>query len=201
MDEPIKVKQYTILPDLLKKGVQAGGGPCRCTAVCCEGGVYADVAERDRILASKEIIKKYMDETQTTDESRWFEGREFDDADFPSGRCIGTSEINGKCAFLNNRGWCSLQVAASEEGMHKWTLKPLFCILYPIEVSSGMVSFDDMLQNEETCCTISDEFATPLFEACKEELIHLFGEDGYRELESHHRMRLDAVPVSARETT
>ena len=185
----IQVKQYTIASDLLGLGVPEGGGPCKCTAVCCEGGVYADVTERDRILSHTEMITKYMDETQTTDESRWFEHREFDDADFPSGRCVGTTEINNKCAFLNRQGWCSLQVAAVQEGMHRWALKPLFCILFPIEISNGVVSFDDMLQKEESCCTISNEFDTPLFEACREELTHLLGDDGYQEIASHYQAR------------
>jgi len=185
IEENIQVKQYTISRDLLEKGVPAGGGPCRCTAVCCEGGVYADVVERDRILAHKDIIKKHMDETQTLHDSLWFEDRESEDSDFASGRCVGTTEINGKCAFLNRQGWCSLQVAAVAEGLDKWALKPLFCILYPIEISNRVVSFDDMLQSEEACCTVTNEFDVPLFETCKEELIHLLGGDGYRELESH----------------
>lgn len=188
-EENIQVKQYTISPDLLENGVPAGGGPCRCTAVCCEGGVYADVVERDRILTHKDLIKKHMDETQTTDDSLWFEDHESDDSDFASGRCVGTTEINGKCAFLNKQGWCSMQVAAVAEGMDKWALKPLFCILYPIEISNRVVLFDDMLQSEETCCTVTNEFDVPLFEACKEELIHLLGDDGYRELESHYHAR------------
>lgn len=188
-EENIQVKQYAISPDLLEKGVPTGGGPCRCTAVCCEGGVYTDVVERDKILARNDIIKKHMDETQTTDDSLWFEDHESDDSDFASGRCVGTTEINGKCAFLNKQGWCSLQVAAVAEGMDKWALKPLFCVLYPIEISNRVVLFDDMLQSEETCCTVANEFDVPLFEACKEELIHLLGGDGYRDLESHYHAR------------
>lgn len=73
--------------------------------------------------------------------------------------------------------------------MHKWALKPLFCILYPIEISNNVVSFDDMLQSEESCCTITEEFDTPLFAACREELTHLLGEEGYQELDAHYRMK------------
>jgi hypothetical protein len=147
--------------------------------------VYADVREKENILNHKEMIRKYMDETQVTDEALWFEDRESDDADFQSGRCVGTREINDKCAFLDKRGRCTLQVAATEEGMHKWALKPLFCILYPIEISNNVVSFDDMLQDEQPCCSIGPDFQVPLFEACRAELVHLVGEDGFRIMQEH----------------
>jgi hypothetical protein len=127
-----------------------------------------------------------MDGTQTTDSSRWFEAQVADDPDFQSGQCVGTQVINDKCVFLDAGGRCSLQKAAVAEGMHKWAIKPLFCVLYPIEVTNGIVSFDEMLQNEESCCTIGKSFDTPLFEACKEELVHLVGEDGYEAMENHY---------------
>ena len=43
-----------------------------------------------------------------------------------------------------------------------------------------------MLQDEETCCTISDSFTVPLFEACREELVHIVGEEGYAAMEEHY---------------
>jgi len=146
--------------------------------------VYADVKERDNILAHKDVVKKYMDESQTTDESLWFEPNEFEDADFPSGRCIGTREINRKCAFLDKQGRCILQVAATAEGMHKWALKPLFCVLFPIEISNGVIGFDDLLQDDQDCCSARSDFEVPLLQACKEELTHLLGSERYRRLQS-----------------
>jgi hypothetical protein len=148
--------------------------------------VYADVREKENILDHKDMIRKYMDETQSPDEALWFEDRESEDTDFPSGRCIGTREINDKCAFLDRGGRCTLQIAATEEGMHKWALKPLFCILYPIEISNNVVSFDDMLQDEQHCCSISSDFQVPLFEACKDELVHLLGETGFTSLQGYY---------------
>ena len=182
-----RVKHYSISDELFSKGYPEGGGPCSCSSTCCEGGVYADVRERENILAHTEMIKAHMDETQVTDHRLWFEEDEKDDPDFASGRCAGTREINNKCAFLNRNGLCSIQVAAVANGMHKWALKPLFCILYPIEISDNVVSFDEMLQDQQACCSVSSEFRTPLFEACKEELLHLLGEDGYRMMEDHYR--------------
>ncbi|MBI4535746.1 MAG: DUF3109 family protein [Ignavibacteriae bacterium] len=182
----MNVKQYIISDEFFERGFSPNGGPCNCTSVCCEGGVYTDVQEREKILAHRNVVKKYMDITQTADETQWFEANEHEDPDFPSGKCIGTREINDKCAFLDKHGRCSLQVAAVEEGMHKWALKPLFCILYPVEIADSVVGFDDMLQDEEHCCSIRSDFDQPLFRACREELTHLLGKDGFAELEAHY---------------
>ena len=184
-----KVKDYLVAPELFTKGFHASGGPCTCRATCCEGGVFADVRERDRIMAHRETIKKYMDETQTTDESRWFDAQDREDADFASGRCIGTSEINDKCAFLDRLGRCSLQVAAAGEGMPRWALKPLFCVLFPISISDHVIEFDDMLQGDEACCSVESGHEIPLFKGCRDELVHLLGEDGYRLIEEHYELK------------
>lgn len=192
----LRIKQYVISPELYEKGYRGGRGPCTCTSVCCRDGVYADVRERDRILEHHETIKKSMDETQTRDESLWFEQQEEEDADFVSGRRVGTGVVNKKCAFLDKFGRCSLQVAATEEGRHKWTLKPTFCILFPLEISDNVLAFDDLLHEEQSCCSISSVYEVPLFEACKDELIHVLGNEGYRELEKFYRERVwPAVPA------
>ena len=185
----LHVKQYTIAPELYSKGYATGLGPCTCTSACCQHGVYADVKERDKILGHREIIKKYMDETQTREEEQWFEEEEKEDSDFASGRCVGTQVVNGKCAFLDKLGRCSVQVAATEEGMHGWSLKPTFCILFPLVISDNIIGFDDSFQ-EQACCSISTVFDSPMFRACKDELVHLLGEDGYGELEAFYLERV-----------
>jgi Fe-S-cluster containining protein len=183
--DPVTVKGYTLSPELFRRGFPSGAGPCQCTSECCEGGVYADVRERDAILAHREIVKQEMDETQDQNEALWFETAEHEDPDYPSGRCVGTREINGKCAFLDGQGRCSIQVACANRGMNKWALKPLFCILYPITIEEGVLSFDAMLQGEHGCCSTQSRFAVPLFEGCREELVHLLGEEGYRQVQEH----------------
>jgi hypothetical protein len=190
-DMSLKIDQYTMSGELFSKGFQKGGGPCSCSSACCEGGVFVDLRERAVIMAHRDLIIRHMDRTQTTDSSRWFEAEEADDPDFPSGQCVGTQVINDKCAFLDGAGRCCLQKAAVAEGMHKWAIKPLFCILYPIEISGGIVSFDEMLQDEESCCTIGTSFDIPLFEACREELVHIVGEEGYTQMEEHYASLLN----------
>ena len=138
-------------------------------------------------MGIREIVKPYMDETQTRDDTKWFEPEDQEDVDFASGRCVGTNLHNDKCVFLDKYGRCSLQVAATDRGLHKWTWKPLFCVLYPIVITEKEVSFDDLLQNEQACCTIQEEYDLPLYEACREELEYLLGQDGYATLDEHYR--------------
>ena len=182
----ITIKGFTFAPELFQRGFASGGGPCRCASTCCMSGVFLDVGERDRILDHSKEIARQMDETQDQNPDEWFDSEERSDRDFPSGRCVGTAVINDKCAFLNSAGHCSIQVAAVAEGLDRWEWKPHYCILFPIEVSNGVVSFDDMLQEDETCCTVSPQFDVPVFRACRDEIIHLVGADGYQELEQHY---------------
>jgi len=189
-NDVLEVNGYKVSEELFRAGVKAGGGPCTCSAACCLGGVYADIEERKRILDHHQLIGKYLDESQPQDPALWFEEREFEDPDFPSGRCVGTREINGKCAFLDKQNRCSLQVAATEEGMQRWYFKPLYCVLYPIEISEGTIQFDDLLQGEQACCSVSGDFDLPLFEVCKDELAHLLGEEGLQKLRDHNRQRI-----------
>ncbi len=187
-ETPLIVKGFTIAPELFRKGFPEGGGPCSCVSRCCQGGVYVDLQERERILEAKEQIKGQMDWSQTKDDSRWFESEEMAHTDFPSGKCVGTQEINEKCAFLDSKGRCSVQLASVAAGNHKWALKPLYCILFPIEITDKVIGFDDLLQEESTCCSITGDFETPLFRACKEELVHILGPEGYALVEERYAM-------------
>jgi len=181
----LRIGPYVISDDLFRLGYPSNGGPCRCTSTCCEGGVHVDLAERDRILAHAPIIRPHMDATQVTDADAWFDASETQDVDFPSGRCVSTRQIGDKCAFLDGSGRCTLQVAATAEGMDRWALKPIFCVLYPITIRDGAVVCDDLLQDAQACCSAAAAGDIPVFRACRDELVHLLGVEGYNVLERH----------------
>jgi len=183
----IELNGYWLSRELFHTGYPAGAGPCNCSAACCSSGVLADLRERDRILAQSEAVKQSMDDSQSTDEWEWFEELVVEDSDYPSGKAVPTKVIGDKCAFLTSNGRCSLQLAAVASGMDKWALKPLYCILYPIVVQNKVVTFDDLMQEDQPCCSVGTAFETPLFEACREELTHLLGIEGYGKLESYYR--------------
>ncbi|HEX2676402.1 MAG TPA: DUF3109 family protein [Polyangiales bacterium] len=182
----LRIKGYDVADELFDRGYAAGAGPCACTAECCSRGAYVDVKERDLVLAHAELIRPQLDETQSQDASEWFETEIEADSDYPSGQRVGTKIVNGKCSMLDARNRCSLQVAATAAGLHKWALKPLYCYLFPIEVIANVVRFDPQGQGRRQCCSVAPEFEVPLFRACREELVHLLGEDGYAALEEHY---------------
>jgi Fe-S-cluster containining protein len=190
-DTPIIVKGFRISGELFTKGYPTGSSPCTCSSACCEAGVWADLAERDAILEHKELIKRHMDETQSLDDREWFDPEIEEDADFASGWTVGTRVVNDKCVFLDKSGRCSVQAAASAAGMDRWTLKPLYCVLYPIYVEDGMVGFDDLLQDEHACCSVGKSFSVPLFEACRDELTHLLGIEGFAEMQRYYEQMLE----------
>jgi hypothetical protein len=145
-----------------------------------------DLGEKKRILSHREIIKKYLDETQLKDDTRWFDPEVVEDSDFPSGKAVGTEVVNDKCVFLNKSGRCSLQIAGTEEKLGRWALKPFYCIAFPITVEDGVVTFDDFLDERSACCTSVNDHETPIVSACKEELEFVLGHAGYEELIQRH---------------
>jgi len=171
---------------------------CLCSGECCWYGVYTDLRERDLILENKEIIKQYMDESQTKDESKWFEGVE-EDSDFESGYCAGTQIYNHKCVFLDKNGFCSLQKAAIDRGEHKWKYKPIFCVIFPLTIYNGTLTIDDEHIARLHYCSKPRHHKLTVFDATKEELIYLLGEDGYSELQEYRNQLIGENKVEVTE--
>jgi hypothetical protein len=184
--ELLSIQGYQVSAELFSTGYAAGSGPCNCSSNCCARGAYVDLAERDRILAHAELIKPHLDDTQNRDAAHWFEAETKPDKDYASGTCIGTAVIADKCALLDGQGRCSIQVAMVAAGKDRWTLKPLYCVLFPLEVVDHVIRFDATFQNQRACCSVQSTFQVPLFQACREELVHLLGEDGFALLQDHY---------------
>ncbi len=182
----LEIKGYKVADELFTKGYPAGASPCDCNSTCCRRGAYVDIKERERVLAHADMIRPYLDETQTSDETQWFETEIIDDPDYVSGKCVGTNSVNGKCAMQDKRGYCSLQVAATGEGRHKWDIKPLYCFLFPIEVIKNTLVFNPRDQGLLKCCSVYEQFEVPLFRACRDEVVWLLGEDGYAIMDEHY---------------
>ncbi len=159
---------------------------CKCTGECCHFGVYTDLKESEKILNLKERLIPLMDETQCKDTSKWFEPAE-EDEDFDSGVAVGTEVINDKCTFLDKDGLCILQKLAMNENSYKWKYKPLYCILFPLVIFKGALTVDDEHIERLKTCNINPQAETSVFEACREELLHFFGERGFAELEEYRK--------------
>ena len=158
---------------------------CRCIGgECCQYGVYADFKEYEKILSVKDEIVELMDESQTKNVDDWFEAPEKDD-DFESGIAVGTNIINDKCTFLDKHGLCTLQRLGLLKGVHKWTYKPIYCVLFPLTIYQGALTVDDEhIDRLNSCNKYANESHT-IFDSCREELKFLLGEDGLSELEQY----------------
>lgn len=157
---------------------------CICSGECCYYGVYTDKSEHELIMSLKERIIKSMDDSQTKDVEKWFEDPEPDD-DFPSGIAVGTEVHNGKCVFLDRQGYCTLQKIAMEDGEFKWKYKPLYCILFPLVIFEGVLTVDDEHLDRMHYCNKPVNQISTVYDCCKNELKHVLGEEGFKELEAY----------------
>jgi hypothetical protein len=142
---------------------------CKCGGECCHYGVYTDKKESELILSLKDKLFPLMDETQSKDTSTWFEEPE-EDEDFDSGIAVGTEVINEKCNFLDKNGLCVL----------------------PLVIYEGALTIDDEHIDRLKTCNKNPVAETSIYEACREELIHLFGERAFSELDEYRKEFLDS---------
>jgi len=157
-----------------------------CFGECCYYGVYTDLKEYNIILENKEKIINAMDDSQTKEVSKWFESPEKDE-DFESGIAVGTEVYNEKCVFLDRNGFCTLQKMAMDNNEYKWKYKPLYCILFPLVIYEGALTVDDDHLKRMHYCNKSVNQTSTVYECCKEEIKHLLGKKGFRELEDYRK--------------
>ena len=171
---------------------------CNCPGECCNYGVYIDYKEYEHILSIKDKVIALMDETQNKDTNRWFEPPEKDE-DFESGIAVGTEVINDKCTFLDKDGLCTLQRLADEEGEFKWKHKPIYCVLFPLTTFEGALTLDDEHIDRLQFCNVGPNKNLTIFEACKEELRHFLGDEGFAELENYREEYLNEINIGEQE--
>lgn len=154
-----------------------------CTGSCCKWGVFADVSEKENIIKNAGLIQNYLEENQEHDPSKWFESEIHDDIDFPSGKSVGTQATDRGCVFLNSNGLCVLQKAAMTEGLHPFSLKPFYCVAYPLVIDHHHLMIDNLeIENKPNCCATELNGPKTIIDICSMELEFMLGEEGLREL-------------------
>jgi hypothetical protein len=190
--EYIEYNGFKIDTLIFTQGFVPGCDVIKCFGQCCDWGVYMDLKFKDVILQHRNDITAVMDEEQIKNPEKWFEDEIEKDTDFPSGYSIGTetyTDSGGKtgCIFKDKNNYCSIQNAAIKKGMHKWSLKPKYCIMYPLTVVDGVLTYDDTHSKRLNYCGIhkKENFTQTVFEAMQEEIIFIFGKDCYDFLKKH----------------
>ncbi len=177
------IRELVVDPGLFAARFRESCAMMNCTASCCTFGVYVDLAEREKILAHADQIIAHMDPHQVKDTAEWFEQRTYTDADFPSGRTVGTRAMPYGCVFLNGAGKCILQVTEQGEGLGQYFLKPFYCVAYPISIEGGMLTIEnETYLNHPGCCRPTAGGSRTVFDVCAEELQFVLGPEGVEEL-------------------
>ncbi len=187
-------------PVIFTQGFVPGCDLSICGGTCCHWGVYVDSEFVPKILERKDKIVKVMDKYQPKDSSLWFDTEAEEDSDFPSGYAIGTELYTDrndvdKCVFNDALGRCSLQVMAVKNGMHKWSIKPDYCIMYPLAIIDNVLTCDLDHSKRLDYCGVKhpENFTQTVFEATAEELKHIIGEKGYMFLLDHYEKNYKSV--------
>lgn len=169
-----------------------------CHGACCVFGVWVDSREVTRILSHANMIIPFMPE-DGKNPGEWFVPVEDDDKLSPTGRVIHTAVENRPghygetaCVFWRSDAKCALQVAATENGLHPWDLKPYYCILHPLDQDElGRITLDDTaeLMMEPGSCVQPADTRIPLSETFADELIYLLGEKAFAEIKAEVERR------------
>lgn len=185
---PFKVGDLYIDERIFTQGFVPHCDISKCGGGCCHSGVFADTNEYKTILEHKTEIASAMDDSQDKDPSTWFDNEWIEDLDFPSKRATGTmvherdggiSGFTEGCVFLDRKHFCSIQVAAVDAGIHRWTWKPQYCILFPITVVDGVITYDDSHSDDLHYCGPqgTGNYVHSVFEAMQEEIGYVFGKE------------------------
>ncbi len=162
-----------------------------CQGACCLYGVWVGVNERDSILNQQEIIKKFMPDNFKNSRD-WFQKKIEPDPFIEGGEVIHTRVIKNSahyggtaCVFLNDDHKCVLQVTAEELKLHKWSLKPFYCILHPLDLDDdGRITLDetDLLVSEKGSCLRFSQEKISLLLTFEEELLYFLGFEKYQNI-------------------
>lgn len=138
---------------------------------CCQYGVDVDVAERDAILEHAGELRALLRGEAAA--APWFDARESEDADFPSGRFVRTRTHQGGCIFLahDHRG-CAIHRAAIEGGWNIHGVKPHVCRLFPLSYESDAIVLSD--DYADYSCTL-DRGAPSVYQVSRATVAEIFG--------------------------
>jgi Fe-S-cluster containining protein len=177
------IRELRLAESLFRARFAAGCSMSNCRGSCCRFGVYVDLTEKENILAHADKVRLQMDAGQEHNDQLWFEERIYDDPDFPSGRAVGTQAMSYGCVFLDREGKCVLQKTAIAEGMKVSSLKPFYCIAYPVTIDDGALTVDEPdFLNDPACCRPVVEGTQTVFDICQEEFEFVVGKEGLDEL-------------------
>lgn len=149
---------------------------------CCEEGVSATLYEVARIKEHAADIQPYL--IQPYDFDKWDLSRPAD---------IGTPLLNEnkpgeQCWFLRANRLCALHTFALEKGMPVASIKPYFCLFFPLTLIDLDINVTEIAVDGKAydTCLVEGEREGFLFRQFERELRRVIGDANYRELEMRY---------------
>jgi hypothetical protein len=148
-----------------------------CKDSCCQYGCDVDLSERDRILAVKEELAPDI----AAPVAQWFLPEVYEDPEYPTGKYVRSSTVNGACVFrsVSGRG-CGLHRLALQSGRDYHQLKPMVCWMFPVCWDKGVLRPNYDVTDDLVC----EGTGTVLYDASRSEIRHVFGESFVLELDA-----------------
>ncbi len=75
----------------------------------------------------------------------------------------------------------------------------MYCILFPLTIYDGVLTIDTDHIDRLPYCNVDPNTKLTMFEACKEELKHVLGTDGFSELEKYREEYLSEIKLGVKE--
>ena len=191
-NQPIIIRNHRLkhIPQLLVDPtlfVQRLAGNCsilNCNGKCCWGGVLVDIEEKENILLHASVIQNNMELWQNHNPSQWFDGMIENDTDFPSGQCDGTAVYEHGCVFLDSKGLCVLQKTEINVGLEKFSLKPFFCVAFPLTIDNHVLTtYEPEFTGRVECCSVIPDGTLTLLDCFRQEFEFMLGEEGLKEIQ------------------
>jgi hypothetical protein len=163
--------------------------PIQRLDACCQYGCDVDLAERAAILDREAGIRALLRPAAAA--APWFDDEIEEDADYPSGKVVRTTVLDGGCIFLAHdaRG-CAIHRAALEQGWDFRGVKPAICRLFPISYESDAIVLAD--EYDEYSCAHAD--GPSLYRLSRDTLGDIFGSDLVTALDAAEAQVLGGAP-------
>jgi Fe-S-cluster containining protein len=156
---------------------------------CCQYGCDVDLAEREAIRAREAGIRALLRPAAAA--TPWFDDEIEEDADYPSGKVVRTTVLDGGCVFLSHdaRG-CAIHRAALEQGWDFRGVKPAICRLFPVSYERDAIVLAD--EYDEYSCAFAD--GPSLYRLTRDTLGDIFGADLVTALDAVEAQVLGGAP-------
>lgn len=140
-----------------------------CNDSCCQYGCDVNLGERETILALKAELAPFV----RAPPEQWFKPDVFDDPEYPTGQFVRSSVVLGGCVFVSQDGrGCAIHRFALQAGRDYHDVKPMVCWLFPVCWDKAVLRPSSDVRDDLVC----KGRGLTLYEAAREELLHVFGE-------------------------